>query len=418
MVKKFGQNNKEQEISNSLIGFSIFVGIICILNLVLNIVNGRFWLSDFKVYYMAAKTLLSGGQVYLQSFADGSGFYKYSPFTLFFFLPYGLFNYTVASIIHFLILSFSFWYSFIVIRKILMDYFVVGSVKHEGLLLSLALICILLHLVRELYLGNINIILLLLSALVLRSFLSGKQFTGGLLFGIVLLTKPFFLILIIPLILRKQWKALKWLFLTLVIGLVLPFIYPGPGKALILYSDWLKIMLIHDQGFPGMNSLDYILQYYFFPALPTYAGRIIILMAGLAIAFFILVNRRSEKNDGSSKELATSNFIFEWFLIIALIPNLVKTDSEHFLSSLPILIFIIYYIAFKRKYWLIPVMIILIFFYGGNSYDLLGRDLSLKLFSMGLLGLSNILIIILSLFLYLDFRNKMWLTLDKEGTSS
>jgi type IV secretory pathway TrbL component len=130
------------------------------------------------------------------------------------------------------------------------------------------------------------------------------------------------------------------------------------------------------------------------------------------------MNRRSEKNASESEEPANRNFIYEWFLIIALIPNLVKTDSEHFLSTLPILIFIIYYIAFGRKFWLIPVMVILIFFYGGNSYDLLGRDLSRKLFSMGLLGLSNILIIILSLFLYLDFRKKMWFSQDKEGTSS
>jgi hypothetical protein len=403
---------------NSLSGFAFFVGVICILNLVLNMVNGRFWLSDFKVYYMAAKTLLSGGQVYLQSFAEGSGFYKYSPFTLFFFFPYCLFNYTTACIIHFLILSFSFWYTFIIIRKILMEYFAFGSVKHEGLLLSVALLCILLHLVRELYLGNINIILLLLSALALHYFLSGKQFAGGLLFGIILMTKPFFLILIIPLILRKQWKALQWLFLMLVIGLVLPFLYPGPGKAMILYSGWIKIMLIHDQEFPGMNSLDYILQYYFFPALPSYAGHIIILIGGLIIAFFILMNRRSEKNASESQEPANRNFIYEWFLIIALIPNFFKTDSEHFLSTLPILIFIIYYLALRRKFWLIPVMVILIFFYGGNSYDLLGRDLSQKLFSMGLLGLSNILIIILSFFLYLDFRKKMWLSQDKEDTSS
>ena len=116
------------------------------------------------------------------------------------------------------------------------------------------------------------------------------------------------------------------------------------------------------------------------------------------------MNLRKEQLSLKMRENANKNFIFEWFLILALIPNLVKTDSEHFLSSLPILIFIIYYIASKRKYWLIPLIVILIFFYGGNSYDLLGRDLSLKFVSMGLLGLSNILIIFLSLFLYLDFR--------------
>ena len=58
-------------------GFTIFLVLVCITNLVLNVVNGRFWLSDFKVYYMAAKALISGGTVYLQSFMEGSGYYKY-----------------------------------------------------------------------------------------------------------------------------------------------------------------------------------------------------------------------------------------------------------------------------------------------------------------------------------------------------
>ena len=411
------RNNEILKTDNPLSGFTVFVAVVCILNLVLNTINGRFWLSDFKVYYMAAKNLLSGGQVYLLSFSDGSGFYKYSPFTLFFFLPYCIFNYTVASIIHFFILSFSFWYTFLIIRKILTDFFAKGSAKHEGLLLSLSFFCILLHLVRELYLGNINIVLLLLCALALRDYLSGKPFWGSILFGIVLLTKPFFLILIIPLIFRKQWKALLWLSLILITGLLLPFLFPGPEKSFILYSAWIKTMLIHDQGFPGMNSLVYILQYYFSRELPYYVEYIIILIAGTAVSFFILMNLRKEHKSLKMKEYANRNFIFEWFIILALIPNLVKTDSEHFLNSAPILIFIIYYIGTTRKYWLIPVMIILIFCYGGNSTDLLGKTLSMNLFSMGLLGISNIFIIFLSFFLYLDFRKKMWIIRDKEGSS-
>jgi Glycosyltransferase family 87 len=408
---------KEFKSNNPFIGFSVLITVICVLNIVFNTINGRFWLSDFKVYYMAAKSLLSGGQVYLQSFSDGSGFYKYSPFTLFFFLPYCIFNYTVASIIHFSILSFSFWYTFIILRKILIDFFTPGSIKHEVLLLSLSFLCILLHLVRELYLGNVNIVLLMLCTLALRNYLSGKPLLGSILFGIVLLTKPFFLILLIPLVLRKQWKALLWLSLILIAGLSLPFLFLGYEKSFFLYSAWIKTMLIHDQGFPGMNSVEYILQHYFYEGIPYYTEYIIILITGIAISFFILLNMSKEHKSLKIREPANKNLIFEWFIILALIPNLVKTDSEHFLNSAPIIIFIIYYIGSTRKYWLIPVMIILIFFYGGNSYDLLGKDLSMNLFSMGLLGLSNILIVFLSLVLFLDFRKKMWISRDKEGNS-
>jgi hypothetical protein len=180
-----------------------------------------------------------------------------------------------------------------------------------------------------------------------------------------------------------------------------------------LHSGWFEIMRIHDQGFPGMNSLDYILQHYFFPSLPAFAGYFIILLAGLAVGFFVLMNLNSEKKIPENSETAAINFTFEWFLIIALIPNLVKTDSEHFLSTAPILAFIIWYLVSMKRFWLIPVMIILIFFYGGNSYDLLGKDLSQRLFSMGLLGISNLMIVLLSVFLYLDFRKKKHLIQDK-----
>lgn len=57
------------------------------------IINGRFHLWDFHVYYHAAEDWLSGGEVYGKSYGLSSGFYKYSltaliPFVPFTFLPY------------------------------------------------------------------------------------------------------------------------------------------------------------------------------------------------------------------------------------------------------------------------------------------------------------------------------------------
>jgi hypothetical protein len=50
-------------------------------------------------------------------------------------------------------------------------------------------------------------------------------------------------------------------------------------------------------------------------------------------------------------------------------------------------------------------MFILIFFYGANSQDVLGKEFSYHLFSMGLIGLSNLLLILLAGLIYVDFRN-------------
>jgi hypothetical protein len=125
---------KKNDIFN---GFTIFVAIACLLTLTLNMINGRFLLGDFKVYYSAAANLVSGGPVYMVSFYSGSGFYKYSPSTLLFFLPYLLFNFKTAAVIHFFILGTAYWYTFIVIRKMLRDYFLIRNIKHEIWLLSI-----------------------------------------------------------------------------------------------------------------------------------------------------------------------------------------------------------------------------------------------------------------------------------------
>jgi len=386
-------------------GFTVFVLILCLMNLVINNINGHFFVSDFTVFYLAAKNLLAGDKVYMISFGMDPGLYKYSPMALLFFIPYTIFPFKIAAIIHLIILSFCYWYSYLLIRKILSTWFF-PKVKHEGWLLSLAVICTLIFFVKELYLGNVNILLILLCLMALNDILLGKQWKGGVLLGIVLLVKPFFLILILPLVLRKKFKTLTGTVFTLFAGFIIPFFILGFQRSLLLHMDWMKTMLIHGSDFPSMNSIDYLLQYYFFPDLAGYAMYIIIIAAGILAGWFVMINIRREKLGNKAKKSEERSFIIEWFLLMAIIPNVMKTDTEHFLSSIPIITFIIYYIAVSRRFWLIPLMIILIFFYGGNSQDALGKDLSYRLFSMGLIGISNLLLILMSLLLYLDFRNQ------------
>ena len=126
----------------------------------------------------------------------------------------------------------------------------------------------------------------------------------------------------------------------------------------------------------------------------------------ILFSIFTWFNLKLEKSRNFPGQSGDQNFIFEWWILLALIPNLVKTDSEHFLSTAPLLAFLVFFIASRKKYWLIPVMVVLIFFYGANSTDLLGVTLSERLFSMGLLGLSNLILVILSLVLFLNFRRK------------
>jgi hypothetical protein len=387
-------------------GFTVFVILACLATFILNRINHRFFLGDFQVYYSAASNLIAGKQVYLISYYGGCGFYKYSPATLLFFMPYCCFSFSIAAIIHFFILAGAYWYTFIMLRNFLRQYFFTVDIKQETWLLAISFGCILLHVTRELYLGNINIILLMLSLLSAGCFLGRKDWQGGILFGIVVLLKPYMVILAIPLLLRKRWKAVGWLCATAAGGLVFPFIVMGPELSLRLYGDWIRSIMVHDREFPGMTSLDYIFRLHVMPSWPSWGIFIIFTLGCLLTALFVLGNIRREKQEEAQAEYAGRNFLFELFLIMALLPNLIKTDWVLLLFSAPLITFMIFYTSYRRQFRWVPLLFILIFLYGANSDDLLGRNISHMILQSGLMGLSNFLLIIVSRFMFRDLRKK------------
>lgn len=394
---------KKKEIYN---GFALLIAVACLITFSLNMFNGRFILADFRVYYSAAANLISDKQVYMISFYSGSGFYKYSPAILFFFMPYLLFNLKVAAIIHFFVLGIAYWYTLNLIRKLIRQYLPMLNVEHELLLISISFVCILIHFSREMYMGNINIVLLMLCCLSIKNILSGKDLQGGILFGIVILTKPYLLILLLPLLLRKKWRAIGSMSITIAFGLLLPFIFFGIQKSIGMYVEWAQSVLTHGEQFPGMTSIDYFIRF-LVPLWPVWGTFVIFFIVYALAATFIMSNLHKEKEKGIFPGVADMNFMFEWFLLIAVLPNLIKTDWILLLFSAPLIVFMVFYIASYKKYEWIPVLIILLFFYGANSDDLLGRGLSHAILQSGLMGLSNFFMIIASIFIFLDYRKQI-----------
>lgn len=386
-------------------GFTLLVALLCLATLALNMINGRFHLGDFMVYYTAAQKLAAGEPVYLVSFYTGSGIYKYSPATLWFFLPYIVFSFKVAAIIHFTLLGTAYWYTFMTLQRIIREHFPFQQLKHETWLISLAFISILIHFVRETYLGNINILLLLLCCLAIRDFLRGKQLQGGILLGIAFLAKPYLLILLLPLVIRRQWRAAGWTMAAVAGGLLLPFLYPGPGRSIVMYRDWISTIRLHSGDFPGMTSMHYFLQKWI-PYWPAWGEAAVFLVICAGIILFILLNLRLEKKLANATMIARMNFIFEWFVIIALLPNLIKTDWVLLLFSAPVITFMIFSIAAQKQYLWIPWLVILLFFFGANSDDLLGKNLSHNILHSGLMGLANFLIVATSLIMFVNVRKK------------
>lgn len=377
----------------------------------------RFKLRDFEVYYTAAKHLITGQQVYGIPFGLGSGYYKYSPFALFLFIPLAALPFPISKLIYYFILAsaviFGIYFSDKILRK-----FVFSSVEPhptDRVILLTALIGGF-HYYRELILGNINMILLgiLLIALTIsntdrfkRSFIS--QSGSGLLLAIAIMIKPHFIIFLPALAFRKKWWALK----GAIAGIVFAFFFPlvlGFQKATRLTMDWFNIMKLHNESVVGAeNTIFAWTNKIFFGRHIHIPEKILFIsllcLVALAIAGIIYFNRRSEnKTSGQDKQkMIISDWTFEFFMLLALVPNLTKTDTEHFLLSTPLILFLLsalnHPVQIKKtsKWILISIVCLAFILYGGNWHDLIGDKLSKLWDDFGLLGLGNMLIILCAL---------------------
>ena len=82
-------------------------------------------------------------------------------------------------------------------------------------------------------------------------------------------------------------------------------------------------------------------------------------------------------------------------------PGLFRTDTQHFLLAFPLVLILIGYANIRKNKWVIAAIGILLFFYGGNSSEIVGKYFSTVLDNLGILGISNLLILAGVLLVYL-----------------
>lgn len=381
-------------------GFTIFVVIISITIFIFENINGKFFLNDYKVYYLASKSLVSGDKVYGIAYGLSSGFYKYSPVILLFFIPFSFIPYYYSAVFFYILIVFSIIQLFYSLRFILNNYVFSTVPRYENIIYSLAFLFVLNQIYRELHLGNTNIILLLILMLSLAGILKSKSVFSGIWFGLAILFKPFFLILILPVILLRKWKVLLYGLFSAVFFFLLFIIFFGAGNTLQLHHEWMNAILDHSTSYPSTNTIDSILRHYTNISFAGFSQYIIIAFFALLYIILELFTAFADKNKNISPRHSELRIIFGWFALLAILPNIVNTDTEHFLYSLPLILFITYYL-FENKNWPLRIIFFILFLmYGLNSRDIIGRQISDIMNDYGILGISNILIFILGITLF------------------
>ncbi len=364
-----------------LIAFIVFL-------LISELVSGKFELNDFKVYYLAMKNFAVNQPIYGIPFGLGSGYYKYAPiallpFTIFFYVPYFF-----ASLLYYSIVGFCF-------SKISKE--IVRSDNKYNLAIFITLVTSLAHLHRELHLGNVNMILLLLYSYSYYLISIGKKIFPGILIGIGLLFKLHFIVLIPILLIFRKFKISLISISTFLLLLIIIFPIKGLQQSLFIYSEWINIMKFHNSYILNHPDTIYINVVKFFNlfnfSVPDFIVFSIVFIT-ISVLFFHFVIKRGKV---LSKNIDSTTFALSYFFAIAMIPSLTLTDTEHFLFALPI-IYLGSTFIFKKTVALPYKLLFIIglLFYGGNIHDLWGHKLSVFFSNSGFLGLGNIIVVILT----------------------
>jgi len=361
-----------------------------VLYLALLFLNQRFQLSDFNVYYGAADALVNGEQVYGKSFGLSSGFYKYSPEALVPFLPFALLKYDLAAVLFYLLNT--------AILVLLLNEFKqtffkqISWGKEVWFMLAMTFLFFADQLERELFLGNVNALLLLLALWSVRSIDNKQYAKAGIIYAIVLCFKIHFLILLPYFILKKEWKVLLYTVLGLM-GAALVLFVCVPNRFIVLHSQWLKAVQSHNVQLDQSPNTVYffiqkILSSMHMAVIPIAALLIGLAIAGLTFLKFIW------KNVGKGFQ---SN---EALLLLGLIPVLTHTDTEHFLWAMPFFLMILMTISTWNKNGKIigyAALVLASIPFLFNSPDIVGKGLSKQLDEGGI-GLSLMLLLVLSFF--------------------
>ena len=391
--------------------FALVLLAIGLLLLAVELINGRFWLNDFRVYYGAANALLHGEPLYGVAHGLDSGIFKYAPFMAVLFVPFALLPYTLAAIVFYLVILAAFIAAVLRADKLDREHLPGDRTGQYAPLFLTALIGIV-HLHRELHLGNINVILLLALLVALDLLVQRRILQSGIVLGAVMMAKPHFVVLLPLLLLHREFRATITALLTAVVCVGVPTIFLGFARTIDLHAQWFTEMakhnavLIYTSG-SERNAINTVYSFLhrafidFFTPEP-FAMEPLVILGLIASAFgsFVIHNLRRSSVKGDS-----SGFVFAYLWLVALVPSITLTDTEHFLFALPLVAFIVHaLLSGSRPRWLLWLAIPILFGYGGNWEDALG-PLSDVMINYGVLGIANLGLLSLSIHLFLRNRS-------------
>ena len=133
--------------------------------------------------------------------------------------------------------------------------------------------------------------------------------------GLAIMIKPYFLLLIIPFILYKQFRTVWYTGVTLAVSFLIPMIFFGFKDGLGLHQEWFAAMQAHSTYLNSSETIQSIIQYYFYAGLPDIFQLLIIGMV-VILYFWYFIFTKSKDIENTDNEYVDSKYMFVGFFCL------------------------------------------------------------------------------------------------------
>jgi hypothetical protein len=191
-------------------------------------------MPDFAVYHLAGSRVVSGASLYRAS--DGHYQFKYPPFAALLFVPLAPLPSEAAKAIWFAIVALAIAGSLILSRRLLPE------TRHGTAIGALTVLVEAKFFAHELTLGQINAVLLALMLAALHSLRSGNDRAAGLILALAISVKPYALIFLPYLVIKRRPRAWAWALAGLAVCSMMPALRYGVGPTIDLYREWFSTL--------------------------------------------------------------------------------------------------------------------------------------------------------------------------------
>lgn len=366
-----------------------------IISLIGDLLNAKFDLVDFEVYYRTAERMLAGEPIYRIE-SDGHFVYKYAPPAALYFIPFLLLGFGLSKYVFWLLITIALIWSFATLVKL---FGIHNDEKLVNYILFFAILSMLPHIHLEWHLGQVNLLLMVLFVALVNAQQNNKPWLLGILLGASIFVKPFGLIFLPYLLLRKQFTALLAMFISMIIIGILPFVfYPSLDAFFDLYIAWIKELQIE---MASKQSLFADANHTIFSVLARYTPLQYLLTTTVAqkvyqlLVLALMGGAFLKYMQWANKEI--SSIPCEWFVLTAWIPILAFTSQNAFIYTFPLIVYLLFqYKALPT--WATFLLIIGCFLMGINMYDLVGKVWHRQLMDWSIYTVGSILLTVVAFY--------------------